>query len=189
MKLAIFDERRLGVVSVDERSIVDVTDLVPFYDPDPLSGWWRRLCRDFAEIAPRFGDVHGPARPLAEVRLQAPVLNPSKVIACAVNYREHAEEMRSRILERTGLLRKMIPDTMRTLTQSGARLAPERDQVGETLRRHQRGPGAAPLEQRVGGDSHAVRELGDVGRVTAGIREHGTHSGDHAFGLVLGSSR
>ena len=102
MKLAIFDDRRLGVVSVDERSIVDVTDLVPFYDPDPLSGWWRRLCRDFAEIAPRFGDAHEPARPLAEVRLQAPVLNPSKVIACAVNYREHAEEMRSRILERTG---------------------------------------------------------------------------------------
>jgi acyl-CoA synthetase (AMP-forming)/AMP-acid ligase II len=29
------------------------------------------------------------------------------------------------ILERTGLLRKMMPETLRTLTQSGARLAPE----------------------------------------------------------------
>ena len=40
----------------------------------------------------------------------------------------------------------------------GAVLAPERDDVGEALGGDERGPGAAPLEQRVGGDGHAVGE-------------------------------
>ena len=36
-----------------------------------------------------------PARrePLASVELRAPALNPSKIVACASNYREHVEEM------------------------------------------------------------------------------------------------
>jgi 2-keto-4-pentenoate hydratase/2-oxohepta-3-ene-1,7-dioic acid hydratase in catechol pathway len=102
VKLAIFDERRLGVVTPDERSIVDVTALVPWYDPDPLSGWWRRLCRDFSTVAPRLSAARSPARPLDAVRLGPPVLNPGKVIACAVNYKEHAAEMRDGILARTG---------------------------------------------------------------------------------------
>ena len=29
MKLAIFDDNRLGVVAADERSVVDVTELLP----------------------------------------------------------------------------------------------------------------------------------------------------------------
>lgn len=94
MKLALFDDDRLGVVSADERTIADVTAFLPWpHDPDPVTGWWRRLCRDFEALAPRLRAGAGRARPLADVRLRAPVLNPSKVIACAVNYAEHAKEM------------------------------------------------------------------------------------------------
>lgn len=95
MKLAIFDQQRLGVV-VDD-GVVDVTDALPWpHDPDPLTaGWWRRLCRDFAEVREALLSAAegGRVLPLDEVRLCAPVLGPSKIVACASNYREHVEEM------------------------------------------------------------------------------------------------
>ncbi len=108
MKLALFDENRLGLVSQDERSLVDVTSAVPWHDADPTSGWWRRLCREFDSIVPRLASTHGPVRVLDDVRLRAPVLNPSKVIACAINYPDHAAEMPN-VMERTGTAR---PDWM-----------------------------------------------------------------------------
>ncbi|MBC6457200.1 fumarylacetoacetate hydrolase family protein [Actinomadura sp. HBU206391] len=95
MKLAIFDDLRLGAVDGD--TIVDVTDALPWpHDPDGLTaGWWRRLCRDFAEARPDLEKAAsgGTRLPLASVRLHAPVLNPSKIVACASNYSAHVEEM------------------------------------------------------------------------------------------------
>jgi 2-keto-4-pentenoate hydratase/2-oxohepta-3-ene-1,7-dioic acid hydratase in catechol pathway len=104
MKLALFDDQRLGVVVEDDTSIVDVTDALPWpHDPDPLTaGWWRALCRDFASIGPQLAKAaaSGTPRPLAGVRLLAPVLNPSKIVAAASNYREHVAEMHG-VQERT----------------------------------------------------------------------------------------
>jgi 2-keto-4-pentenoate hydratase/2-oxohepta-3-ene-1,7-dioic acid hydratase in catechol pathway len=94
VKLAVFDEFRLGVVTGEE--LVDVTDALPGHDADPVSaGWWRALCRDFLSLRPELEAAAkaGSAVPLERVRLRAPVLNPSKVLACASNYREHVEEM------------------------------------------------------------------------------------------------
>lgn len=94
MKLALFGDWRLGVVIGDR--IVDVSGAVPGYDPDPLTaGWWRALCRDFADLRPRLAVVAaaGEPLPLASVRLRPPVLGPSKVLACACNYPGHVEEM------------------------------------------------------------------------------------------------
>jgi 2-keto-4-pentenoate hydratase/2-oxohepta-3-ene-1,7-dioic acid hydratase in catechol pathway len=97
VRLALFDASRLGVVTPDGDSLVDVTDALPWpHDPDPLTaGWWRALCRDFASVAPALHDAAaaGHARPLGEVALRAPALGPSKVLAAACNYGDHVAEM------------------------------------------------------------------------------------------------
>jgi 2-keto-4-pentenoate hydratase/2-oxohepta-3-ene-1,7-dioic acid hydratase in catechol pathway len=102
MKLAIFDDHRLGVVTPD--GVADVTAALPWpYDPDPLTaGWWRRLCRDLPSIQ---GDLTRAAKerspvPLDAVRLLAPALNPSKIVAAASNYADHVAEMHG-VQERT----------------------------------------------------------------------------------------
>jgi 2-keto-4-pentenoate hydratase/2-oxohepta-3-ene-1,7-dioic acid hydratase in catechol pathway len=104
VKLALFDDNRLGVVSADGREIVDVTGALPWpHDPDPLTaGWWRALCRDFASLGPVLAEaaVSGRARPVAEVAVRAPVLGPSKVVAAASNYGAHVAEMHG-VQERT----------------------------------------------------------------------------------------
>ena len=104
MKLALFDDNRLGVVSADDRTVVDVTGALPWpHDPDPLTaGWWRALCRDFADLAPALAEVarSGKPRPVGEVVLRAPVLGPTKVLAAASNYGEHVAEMHG-VQERT----------------------------------------------------------------------------------------
>lgn len=106
MKLALFDDNLLGVVTAsdDGEQVVDVTQALPWpHDPDPLTaGWWRTLCRDFDRLAPdlRAAAESGTPRPVAEVALRAPALGPSKVIAAASNYGEHVAEMHG-VQERT----------------------------------------------------------------------------------------
>jgi 2-keto-4-pentenoate hydratase/2-oxohepta-3-ene-1,7-dioic acid hydratase in catechol pathway len=99
VKLALFDDSRLGVVSSgqDGDVIVDVTAALPVpHDPDPVTaGWWRGLCRDVDALSGtlRAAALEGPARPVSEVALRPPVLGPSKVIAAASNYGDHVAEM------------------------------------------------------------------------------------------------
>jgi 2-keto-4-pentenoate hydratase/2-oxohepta-3-ene-1,7-dioic acid hydratase in catechol pathway len=103
VKLALFDDWRLGVVttgpdgSAEGATVVDVTDALPWpHDPDPVTaGWWRALCRDFESVRPALekAAAAGPAVPLAQVGLRAPVLSPSKIVAAASNYGEHVAEM------------------------------------------------------------------------------------------------
>lgn len=105
MKLALFDDNRLGVVttSADGDSIVDVTAALPWpHDPDPLTaGWWGALCRDFGDLLSAVAAAsEGRPRPVSEVALCAPVLGPTKVIAAASNYGEHVAEMHG-VQERT----------------------------------------------------------------------------------------
>lgn len=97
MRLALFDDCRLGAVSTDGASLVDLTGALPWpHDPDPFAaGWWRRLVRDFGQLRDGLERAATSGRPLPirEVRLAAPVLDPGKIVACAANHAAHAEEM------------------------------------------------------------------------------------------------
>jgi 2-keto-4-pentenoate hydratase/2-oxohepta-3-ene-1,7-dioic acid hydratase in catechol pathway len=92
MKLARFNDDRIGVVGVD--SIVDVTDIV-----DGQSGIWppvamNRLIANFGEYRGKLERAaSGKSVPLSGVKLLTPVPWPNKVIAYPVNYHDHGIEM------------------------------------------------------------------------------------------------
>lgn len=95
MKLAIFNEARLGVVQGD--CLVDVTSALPEWEQGPFSGWWNRFSESFSS---RSADLARAAKsgkqiPLDAVRLQAPALSPTKIVAAAANYKTHVQEMRT----------------------------------------------------------------------------------------------
>jgi 2-keto-4-pentenoate hydratase/2-oxohepta-3-ene-1,7-dioic acid hydratase in catechol pathway len=93
VRLVVFDDYRLGVVRGAD--VVDVSSLVPGYtgrwphgDVLTVIAEFPRLRRVFAAAAEQ-----GAGRPLASVRLRAPVPLPGKVIAAPVNYRPRQLEM------------------------------------------------------------------------------------------------
>jgi 2-keto-4-pentenoate hydratase/2-oxohepta-3-ene-1,7-dioic acid hydratase in catechol pathway len=104
VRIALFDDFRLGLVDPDSQTIRDVTHTLPGRsDGDPCgAGWWVRMCRDFPVTAPRLLAAARAATPmpLSGVSLRAPVLNPSKIVATASNYGEHVAEMRETVLTR-----------------------------------------------------------------------------------------
>ncbi|MBN8874081.1 MAG: fumarylacetoacetate hydrolase family protein [Rhodospirillales bacterium] len=88
MKLAFFDDFRLGVVSGDR--IVDVSALVrdvPHTGPGDLIS---NLIERFAEYRPRLeGAASGSGIPLSQVRLRPPLPKPGNIVCMAVNYMEN----------------------------------------------------------------------------------------------------
>ncbi len=93
MKIARFDDDRLGLVVGDE--IADVTPvlekLAPVRWPVPPGDL---LIRHLADLAPAMRDAAGQGERLkiADVRLLSPVANPGKIIAAPVNYLKHQAE-------------------------------------------------------------------------------------------------
>jgi 2-keto-4-pentenoate hydratase/2-oxohepta-3-ene-1,7-dioic acid hydratase in catechol pathway len=96
MKLARFDNQRLGVVLGDE--VADVTAVLdrlplrrwPFPPGDDLISHLGVLRPAIEALLPR-----APRLPLNGRRLLSPVANPGKVIAAPVNYHKHIEESRA----------------------------------------------------------------------------------------------
>ena len=112
MRLAVFDDNRLGLLR--DGMIVDVSDLAEAGGTDWPPVFLLRAIADFDRLRPRLLDAleRRPGIPLAHVRLRAPAVFPSKVIAAPVNYRLHIEEMRPLIkgelhaIERYGVFLK-----------------------------------------------------------------------------------
>jgi 2-keto-4-pentenoate hydratase/2-oxohepta-3-ene-1,7-dioic acid hydratase in catechol pathway len=104
MRLALFDNLRLGAVDPHHGTVADVTHALPYpHTADHLgAGWWRQLCRDYTDLLPRLETAARRADPLrlSQVRLRAPVLNPGKIIACASNYADHVAEIRDHVMAR-----------------------------------------------------------------------------------------
>ena len=89
MRIAAFDDGRMGVVGIDE-TVVDVTDLLQPYEPlDPAD--------TLPDLVTHFDDLRsdlerrvaaGGGIPLDRVRLRSPLTRPSKIVCLMGNYRE-----------------------------------------------------------------------------------------------------
>jgi 2-keto-4-pentenoate hydratase/2-oxohepta-3-ene-1,7-dioic acid hydratase in catechol pathway len=178
VRIALFDDWRLGLVDPDGRTIRDVTHAVHGRSGgDPCgAGWWVRLCRDFAEAAPELtcAASAAPAVPLSSVRLRPPVLNPTKIVATASNYGEHVSEMREAVLARVaGRVEAWLLDFDVFLKAPSSVIGPG----GEVVL-----PRAA-LDR--GKEVHHESELALViGRGGAGIPE--AEALDHVLGYLVG---
>ena len=88
MKLAFFDDFKLGVVAGDK--VFDVTDVVkdiPRLGPQDVM---RGVIERFDALKDRLADAaaKGHGKPVSQVRLRPPLLKPENIICMAVNYME-----------------------------------------------------------------------------------------------------
>jgi len=95
MRLALFDDWRLGVVEGD--LVADVTDAIEGHSTEWPYPWIPRMIANFDRIRPRIEERLASSRrlPLAEVKLRPPVPTPFNIAAAASNYKAHAAEMRT----------------------------------------------------------------------------------------------
>jgi 2-keto-4-pentenoate hydratase/2-oxohepta-3-ene-1,7-dioic acid hydratase in catechol pathway len=103
MRICRFDDNRLGVVRGAE--VLDVTPALneipaqrwPLAPGDPLVANWSRVAPAIAALLPA-----APKKPLARVKLLAPVPNPTKIINAPINYSDHVEEAKKDTLMSSG---------------------------------------------------------------------------------------
>jgi len=93
MKICRFDDNRIGVIR-DQR-VYDITHLFnalekPVWPYPPYDWVIGNFDRVRNEIEPVLNQ--GTGRALSEVKLQAPVANPGKIIGAPINYRDHIDE-------------------------------------------------------------------------------------------------
>ena len=92
MKIALFNENRLGVV--DGSSVTDITELTDWNNEEP-QGSLVKLMKEFEALKPKIEEGLGscPGYQVSDVSLRAPVPNPSKIVAAPINYILHKQEM------------------------------------------------------------------------------------------------
>jgi len=89
MRIAAFDDGRLGVVGNDE-TIVDVSDLLQQYEPLDPADLLPDLITHFDDLRPELERrvAAGGGKALDDARLHSPLTRPSKIICLMGNYRE-----------------------------------------------------------------------------------------------------
>ena len=95
MKLARFNEGRLGVVDGDE--IIDITEAVGINTNEWPATGVLRVIADFDRYRKAIESALGNAKryPVDQVKLVTPIPWPNKVIAYPVNYHDHGREMQA----------------------------------------------------------------------------------------------
>lgn len=167
MRLACFDDYRIGVVVDDE--VYDVTDVVD-------SRWhgtphvMTRLIAEWDELRPKLGPAakQKPGHPLSQVCLLPPVPAPAHVFAAPLNYHAHVEEM-------TGSDMVGSSYVASSADQLGFFLKAPGSLVGAS--------GAIELPNMPGRSFHHEAELGVViGRPARDVDE--AHALEHVFGYT-----
>jgi 2-keto-4-pentenoate hydratase/2-oxohepta-3-ene-1,7-dioic acid hydratase in catechol pathway len=96
MKICRFDDNRLGVVKGDE-----VLDVTPALEVIPAQRWpialGDPLIAHLDEVVERIRalEAGAPRRKVADVKLRAPIPNPTKIVNAPINYQAHIEEAKA----------------------------------------------------------------------------------------------
>jgi 2-keto-4-pentenoate hydratase/2-oxohepta-3-ene-1,7-dioic acid hydratase in catechol pathway len=94
MKIVRFNRGRIGVLH-DEK-VYDATDAIGLDTSEWPPVGMLRLIRHFDTLRPKLESLlNGPGLPVAETKLEVPILWPNKLVAYPVNYLAHAQEMKS----------------------------------------------------------------------------------------------
>lgn len=94
MKIARFNGGRIGILF--DSQIYDATSTIGLNTEEWPPVGMIRLIRDFDTYRPKLEALlKGPGIPVAQVKLETPILWPNKLIAYPVNYLAHAQEMKS----------------------------------------------------------------------------------------------
>lgn len=89
MKLVRFTAQgRTRIGKVEGHHVIDLSDVIG------VETSMRQVIRDLPQRRAALDGVNGPAYPLADVRLEAPIHDPQKFLGIGMNYRKHAEEAR-----------------------------------------------------------------------------------------------
>jgi 2-keto-4-pentenoate hydratase/2-oxohepta-3-ene-1,7-dioic acid hydratase in catechol pathway len=92
MRLVTYDGGRVGYLAGDR--VVDLGAVVGGYEQPGAKGAMRRLLERWDEVRTALpAPSAGNSVALADVSLEAPVPDPSKIVAAPVNYRDHKSEM------------------------------------------------------------------------------------------------
>ncbi|WP_406457975.1 fumarylacetoacetate hydrolase family protein [Streptomyces sp. NBC_00876] len=92
MRLALFNEGRLGIVDGDD--LVDVTEQLTGTNTTGAAGALQQHIENVARGVSAHLDLDGRARvPLTEAVLDAPLPRPGKIVGAPVNYLDHKAEM------------------------------------------------------------------------------------------------
>ncbi len=92
MKIAVFNDNRVGIVR--DEHLVDITKAIE-WDQGNVQASLVKLMARFPEIHNSIerAAAESPSFRLSEVKLNAPVPSPGKIIAAPVNYLSHQDEM------------------------------------------------------------------------------------------------
>ena len=106
MRIAVYDEYRIGLVEAD--GIRDVSELVPAPPYAPQTRINEFVAR-FEELRPELERrrVNGHAVALESVRLRAPVPAPANFLAAPLNYAAHGDEVRGVLTNDLGTAREL----------------------------------------------------------------------------------
>ncbi|MGX9742766.1 fumarylacetoacetate hydrolase family protein [Pseudocitrobacter corydidari] len=89
MKLVRFTAQgRTRIGKVEGHQVIDLSGVIG------VETSMRQVIRDLPQRRAALEGVNGPAYPLADVRLEAPIHDPQKFLGIGMNYRKHAEEAR-----------------------------------------------------------------------------------------------
>jgi len=92
MKIALFNNNQIGIVQGDR--VIDIGDLISWDKSNPQTSL-ENFMTNYEDLKTKIVEYipSGTTYPLSEVKLQAPVPNPSKIVAAPINYILHRNEM------------------------------------------------------------------------------------------------